>query len=248
MPKRAGLHIIFVIGAFTLIELLVVIAIIAILAALLLPALARAKQKGQQAVCLSNLKQIGLAFEIYLTDNNSHFPDRRDLKSSLPNGYRPWTTWPPSDPRAGWAATNFWAACPNWNVWSCPAAVNSPVGNIVQSLQATSNDTNTPPCRYWAWRFDRPDDPVGQEDFWGKSESSAVADLETASLTDATLGPIGSATDVELVVDPYFPNTPTGATAVDPALKGRTIHGGGRCRVFLDGHIQFLRDARTPLQ
>jgi len=244
MPKRAGLHIIFVIGAFTLIELLVVIAIIAILAALLLPALARAKQKGQQAVCLSNLRQIGLAFEIYLTDNNSHFPDRRDLKSSLPGGYHPWTTWPPSDPRAGWAATNFLAACPNWNVWSCPASVNSPVGNIVQALQATSNDTNnTPPCRYWAWRFDRPDDPVGQEDFWGKSESQAVADLQAAN--DPTVGPINGAVDVELVVDPYFPNT---VPTVPAGFSGRTIHGGGRCRVFLDGHTQFLRDARTPSQ
>lgn len=132
---------------FTLIELLVVIAIIAILAALLLPALARAKQKGQQAVCLSNLKQTGLAFEMYLDEHDDHFPDRRDLKSSLPGGYHPWTSWPPSDPRAGWAAINFQNECPNLNVWSYPAAVNSPVGNIVQSAQATSADTNAPLCR-----------------------------------------------------------------------------------------------------
>jgi prepilin-type N-terminal cleavage/methylation domain-containing protein len=112
--------------AFTLIELLVVIAIIAIFAALLLPALARAKQKGQRAVCLSNLKQNGLAFEMYLGDQENRFPDRRDLKSSLPGGYHPWTSWPPSGPRAGWAATNFSSECPNFNVWSFPAAVNSP--------------------------------------------------------------------------------------------------------------------------
>jgi prepilin-type N-terminal cleavage/methylation domain-containing protein len=234
--------------AFTLIELLVVIAIIAVLATMLLPALARAKQKGQEAVCLSNLKQIGLFFEMYLNDQSDHFPDRRDLKSSLPGGYHPWTSWPPSDPRAGWAATNFLSYCPNLNIWSCPAAVKSPVGNVIQSVEATSMDTNAPLCRYWAWRFDRPDDPVGQEDFWGKSQSQAVSDLETASLTDATLGPIYGPTDVELVVDPYFPNTPTGATTVDPALKGRTIHAGGRCRVFLDGHTQFIKDVRTPSQ
>ena len=64
--------------AFTLIELLVVIAIIAILAALLLPVFSKAKEAGRGTACLSNLHQIGLALQIYVSENNNRLPVMRD--------------------------------------------------------------------------------------------------------------------------------------------------------------------------
>ena len=69
--SKAGMHRLFC--AFTLIELLVVIAIIAILAAILLPTLARAKEKGKRAACLSNLHQMAIGISMYAEDFDGNF-------------------------------------------------------------------------------------------------------------------------------------------------------------------------------
>jgi prepilin-type N-terminal cleavage/methylation domain-containing protein/prepilin-type processing-associated H-X9-DG protein len=120
-------------AGFTLIELLVVIAIIAILAAMLLPALSKAKGKAQQIACVNNLKQLSLGLMLYLNDSRDIFPGGATKAPAMPV-VEDWIYWNVSDFRIidpnradlTKAPMNAYVGNFNTNLYVCPADKDGP--------------------------------------------------------------------------------------------------------------------------
>lgn len=127
-------------AAFTLIELLVVIAIIAILASLLLPALAKAKVKGQTVRCLSNQRQIGIGVSLYTMENNDKFPFTNEF-------------WARMEFIDAWKLLNPHVST-NGSFYLCPADRGpnnfSLITKMFTSLGIRTNDLPIPNS-YWYW-------------------------------------------------------------------------------------------------
>jgi len=155
---------------FTLIELLVVIAIIGILAAMVFPVFARARESARKAVCLSNVKNIALAIQMYLADNNDTLPPAEhraeaiEFFESVPGGGDEFGQWcaDQSNPYLRWAVI-FDEYVKNRDVWRCPSArmeggatwiVPGPdwLGYLKANLGGwgEGNDQIGGAC-YWAW-------------------------------------------------------------------------------------------------
>jgi prepilin-type N-terminal cleavage/methylation domain-containing protein len=216
---------------FTLIELLVVIAIIAILAALLLPALASAKRKAHQVHCVSNQKQIGIVFQLYVDENKDHFPIHAgwaDLGGQLP--LTPISTGFTAEYAATTVESNrpLNALLQNVEVFHCPSDKGDSYGVVPLVASCWGAYGNS---YLVAWRYDF----FAVRRVTGDSGSKSGAPTHPSAGREVSLKP---STKIILGDWPWHPNRPV----EDPRSAWHSYKGERRDNLlFGDGHVAYSK-------
>ncbi|MCW5552001.1 MAG: type II secretion system protein [Verrucomicrobiae bacterium] len=234
-PRSSPLDIVRL--AFTLIELLVVIAIIGVLAAMLLPALSKAKQRAQRTACISNLHQVAIATAMYLQDHANKMPYVPDADLQLT---------PPVDPSGkrynsmGSFLPLLHPYAPNVRIWLSPP-VPVALSNQWQSHFLgpwRENGTNAPSLGWANYISDK----------LAELNPDAARYLRGRTPESVALARKASVSDEEWMMSSFF-EKPWWAGFKDqwsvgasvPPAGGWSAHNGGRNQLYLDLHAAWVR-------
>src|ERR1043166_3367694 len=216
--------------SFTLIELLVVVAVIAILAALLLPALQRAKAMGRQATCISNLKQLMMLTHMYADENDDYFPHSRMETYNMPPGSPSWDIC--------WLRF-IWVYSKSPAAFYCPTGDKDTMGN---NAAFGHYGGITPSVFQYNPTFAAPGvlKPVRRSSIANPETQFAICDSGVYYLTQVE----AQAFDAGNSWRSYLPGAPwnSGHSHLDSNDNDwrRPRHPTGVCVAFVDGHVEAM--------
>lgn len=202
--------------AFTLIEILVVIAIIGILSAILFPVFSRARENGRKTVCLSNMRQLGLAFQQYAQDSRGKYPLSGNFQAWAP-GYAHWVTG-----TAGTEPANY-----------SLADIASPFDYYPDRSSQVEKGALFPYVKNTSV-YVCPSNKDGLKKHLSYSMNCAVSGLNTSKITSP--GDIVLLIDEQFTTDGFF----WAANDIGSTDKLTTVHNGGGNLLFADGHVKFF--------